>query len=149
MGKMKLALLTHSLATPETEKQYNQPLPRPAFFRHLVVSKSDQWITWHMPWTKHSNIRWAGHVAHNWEKRNALKSLVTNLGQHSWYNVGWTIQDLIRDGQEIFMFSEISRLAVGPTQPAIQCALGALYLQVKWTGCEVGHSLPSSAEINE
>jgi hypothetical protein len=39
-------------------------------------------------------------------------------------------------GQEIFLFSKISRLALGPTQPLIQWAWGALSRGVKQVGHE-------------
>jgi hypothetical protein len=57
------------------------------------------------------------------------------LGFHSW------------QGQEIFLFSTVFRLALGPTQLPIQWALGAFSLGVKWLGCEADHSPPSSAEV--
>jgi hypothetical protein len=47
----------------------------------------------------------------------------------------------------IFLFTIMSRLALGPTQPPIQCIPGALSLGVKWLGCEADHSPPSSAEV--
>jgi hypothetical protein len=35
----------------------------------------------------------------------------------------------------------------GPTQPAIHCVPGALYLEVKQPGCDADHSPPSSAKV--
>jgi hypothetical protein len=40
--------------------------------------------------------------------------------------------------QEVFLF------AMGPTQPPVQCVLGAVSPEVKWLGCEADHSPPSS-----
>jgi hypothetical protein len=52
-----------------------------------------------------------------------------------------------QQGQEIFLLSIISGLALRPTQPPTQWALGAVYLEVKWQGHEAGDSPPSSAEV--
>jgi hypothetical protein len=49
--------------------------------------------------------------------------------------------------KEIFLFSVISRLALGPTQPSIQWVPGALFPGVKWQGHEADHVPPSSAEV--
>jgi hypothetical protein len=49
----------------------------------------------------------------------------------------------------IFLFTTASRTALGPTQPPIQWAPGALFLGVKRPGREAGHSPPSSAEVRE
>jgi hypothetical protein len=45
------------------------------------------------------------------------------------------------------LFSLVSRQALGPTQPPIQCVPGALYPWVKRPGSEAGHSTPDSTEI--
>jgi hypothetical protein len=47
----------------------------------------------------------------------------------------------------ISLSSTASRLALGPTQPHIQCVLEALSLEVKQPGCETDCSSPSTAEI--
>jgi hypothetical protein len=47
----------------------------------------------------------------------------------------------------IFLFATVSRPALGPTQPPIQWAPGALFLEVKWPGRKADHSPPSSAEV--
>jgi hypothetical protein len=54
-----------------------------------------------------------------------------------------------RGGLGIFLFTTASRTALGPTQPPIQWAPGALFLMVKRPGREADHSPPSSAEIKE
>jgi hypothetical protein len=41
----------------------------------------------------------------------------------------------------------VARLALGATQPPIQCVPGALSLGVKWPGHKAGHPSPSSAEV--
>jgi hypothetical protein len=40
---------------------------------------------------------------------------------------------------EILLFTTVSRMALGPTQPAIQWVSGALFLGVKWPGHEADH----------
>jgi hypothetical protein len=50
-------------------------------------------------------------------------------------------------GQEIFLYATVSRLALGPTQPSIQWVSGAPFLGVKQPGCEADHSPLSSAEV--
>jgi hypothetical protein len=52
-------------------------------------------------------------------------------------------------GLGIFLFTTASRMALGPTQPPIQWAPGALSLWVKRPGSEADHSFPSSAEVKE
>jgi hypothetical protein len=47
----------------------------------------------------------------------------------------------------IFLFTTVSRTALGPTEPPIQWVPGALSLGVKRPGYETDHSLPSSAEV--
>jgi hypothetical protein len=48
----------------------------------------------------------------------------------------------------IHLFTTVSKMAVGPTQPPIQWVPGALSLGVKRPGREADRSRPSSAEIN-
>jgi hypothetical protein len=43
--------------------------------------------------------------------------------------------------------AQVSRMAVGPTQPPIQWVPEALSLGVKWPGHEADHSPPSSAKV--
>jgi hypothetical protein len=54
-----------------------------------------------------------------------------------------------RRGLRIFLFTAVSRLALGPTQPPIQWVPGALSRGVKRPGREADHSPPSSAEVKE
>jgi hypothetical protein len=49
----------------------------------------------------------------------------------------------------IFLFTTASRPALGPTQPPVQWAPGALSLGVKRPVREADHSPPSSAEVKE
>jgi len=48
--------------------------------------------------------------------------------------------------QEIFYFSKISTLAVGPNQPTIQ-EIPGFFRGVEWPGHEVNHKPPSSAKV--
>jgi hypothetical protein len=52
-----------------------------------------------------------------------------------------------RQGLGIFLFTTASGLSLGPTQPPIQWAPGALSLGVKRLGSEADHSSPPSAEV--
>jgi hypothetical protein len=52
-----------------------------------------------------------------------------------------------QQGQEIFLFSTSSRLALGSTQPSIQWVPGALSPGVRRPGREADHPPPSSAKI--
>jgi hypothetical protein len=47
----------------------------------------------------------------------------------------------------VFLFTTVSRPALGPTQPPIQWVPGALSLGVKRPEREADHSPPSSAEV--
>jgi hypothetical protein len=65
---------------------------------------------------------------------------------------GWAIGVLgfdSRRGLGIFLFTNASRTALGPTQPPIQWVPGALSLGVKRPRREADHSSPSSAEVKE
>jgi hypothetical protein len=66
--------------------------------------------------------------------------------------MSWTIGVLgidSRRGLGICLFTTKSRTALGPTQPPIQWAPGALSVGVKRPGREADHSSPSSAEVKE
>jgi hypothetical protein len=66
--------------------------------------------------------------------------------------MGWTIGVLGIDswrGLGIFLFSTVSKTALGPTQPPIQWVPGALSLGVKRSEREADHSPPFSAEVKE
>jgi hypothetical protein len=52
-------------------------------------------------------------------------------------------------GAGIFLFTTVSRLALGPTQPPIQWVPGALSLEVKRPGREADHSPPCTAKVKE
>jgi hypothetical protein len=75
------------------------------------------------------------------------------IAQSIWrWATGWTIGVLGFDsrwGLGIFLFTTVSRTALGPTQPPIQWVPGALSLGVKQPGREADHSPPSSAEVKE
>jgi hypothetical protein len=64
--------------------------------------------------------------------------------------IGWTIGVQEFDSQRglrIFLFTYVSRTALGSTQPLIQWVPGALSLGVKRPGREVDHSPPCSADV--
>jgi hypothetical protein len=65
---------------------------------------------------------------------------------------GWTIGVLGFDSRwalGIFLFTTVSRTALGPTQPPMQWVPGALSLGVKRPGSETDHSPASSVEVKE
>jgi hypothetical protein len=59
------------------------------------------------------------------------------LGIDSWQGLG------------IFLFTTVSRTALGPTQPPIEWVPEALSLGVKRPGREADHSPPCSAKVKE
>jgi hypothetical protein len=64
--------------------------------------------------------------------------------------MGWTIGVLGFDswrGLGIFLFTAVSSMALGPTQPPIQWVPGVLPLAVKRPGREADHPPTSSAEV--
>jgi hypothetical protein len=54
-----------------------------------------------------------------------------------------------QQGLGIILFTAMSRMALGPTQPPIQWVPGALSLGIKQPGLEADHSPPSSAKVKE
>jgi len=60
---------------------------------------------------------------------------------------GWMIGDSSFLG--IFLFTTVSRQALGPTQPPIQWVPGYISLGVKWPMREADHSPASSVEVKE
>jgi len=64
----------------------------------------------------------------------------------------WTLEVLVLDsrrGLRTYLFTTASRTALGPTQPPIQWAKGALPVGIKWPRREADHSPPSSTEVKE
>jgi hypothetical protein len=57
-------------------------------------------------------------------------------------SMGWMIGIIGFNSQQglgIFLFTTMSRIALGPTQLPIQGVAGALFLGVKWLGHEADH----------
>jgi hypothetical protein len=66
--------------------------------------------------------------------------------------MGWMIKVLEFDSRwwlGIFLFTNMSRMALGLTQPPIQWVPEALSLGVKQPGHEVDHSPPSDVKVKE
>jgi hypothetical protein len=64
--------------------------------------------------------------------------------------MGWMIRVLgfdLKQGLGIFLFTTVSRPAMGPTQPPIQWVLVALSLGVKCPTYEADYSPPTGAEV--
>jgi hypothetical protein len=57
--------------------------------------------------------------------------------------------DSRRELERIFLFTAVSRTALGPTQPPIQSVPKAVSLGVKRPEHEADHSPPYSAEVKE
>jgi hypothetical protein len=56
-----------------------------------------------------------------------------------WFDSWW--------GLGIFLFTTVSRTALGPTQPPLQWALGVLSFGVKQPGHDADYSPPTSAKV--
>jgi hypothetical protein len=66
--------------------------------------------------------------------------------------MGWTIGVLGFDSRRElgnFLYTSVSRTALEPIQPPIQCVLGTVSMGVKRSGREADHSSPSSAEVKD
>jgi len=77
--------------------------------------------------------------------------VLNNIFRTRWAT-DWTIGILgfdSRRGVGIFLFTIVSRTALGPTQSPIQWVPGALYLRVKRPRCEADSSPPSSERGQE
>ena len=51
-------------------------------------------------------------------------------------------------GQEAFLYSDVTRPALGPTQPSIQWVLGPLSPAIKWPTRGADHLPLSTAEVS-
>jgi hypothetical protein len=83
-------------------------------------------------------------------RRPSVKTVIYRDSNRVPSNV-WMVGVLEFDSRRrlgIFLFTIVSRTALGPTQPPIQWIPGALSLGVKRPGREADHSSPSSAEVN-
>jgi hypothetical protein len=91
------------------------------------------------------------YVSHN--NRGKLLLLLWNeLGYLGRYSDGlWARRPGFdsRQGQEIFLYSTLSRPALGSTQPPIQWVLRARSSTVKWPGREADHLHPSGARFKK
>jgi hypothetical protein len=59
----------------------------------------------------------------------------------------WTSGVHFQVKQEILLYCRMLSLALGFTQPPIQCVLVALSTEVKWSSHEADYSSPSSAKV--
>jgi len=61
--------------------------------------------------------------------------------------MGWMVRGSNSSrGQRLFIFSKMSRPALGPTQSPIQ-RVPLIFTGLKWLGCEVNHYPPPSADV--
>jgi hypothetical protein len=61
----------------------------------------------------------------------------------------WTTKESFDwwQGRVVFLYSVMSRLALGPTQPAVKWVVGVLSPVIKQSGHEADHPSSSSAEV--
>jgi hypothetical protein len=112
----------------------------------LVTWKFSQWF--HLKTLLFSTSPWQKYKHITLQLRTVWK-INQELGQLSQYSDGlqagqpgfefWQGQD--------FLLSTMSRLALGPTQPPIQCIPGVISLGEKPPGHDTDHSPPSSKKI--
>jgi len=81
--------------------------------------------------------------------RPVLSQLIPILIIRTYFLTGWTtgVRFLAEPVKGFLLFTIASRLAVGLTQPPIQCVPGALSLGMKRPRRESDHSPPSIAEV--
>jgi hypothetical protein len=63
------------------------------------------------------------------------------------WTMGWTIGGLSPGRGWEILFTTMTRLALGPSQPPMQWEPGALSLGVMWPGHEADHLPPSSIKV--
>jgi len=98
-----------------------------------------------------------GTCRHNQKDRNLNLHRFENLNPRisnvlDTHPTGWTIWFLGFDswrGLRIFLFTIVSRTALGPSQPPVQWVLGVLSLGVKRPVREADHQPPCRAEVKE
>jgi hypothetical protein len=73
---------------------------------------------------------------------NLIRDIDSGAGIAQWYSAGLQADRGFesRQGLGIFLFTTVSRPALGPIQPPIQWVTGALSLGVKRPERETGHS---------
>jgi hypothetical protein len=76
--------------------------------------------------------------------RVSIVRIETSSGLHDWWG-----QNSSTGRIKNFIFSAVSRQALGPTQPLIKWVPGSLSPGVKWLVHEADHSLPTSAEVKK
>lgn len=69
-------------------------------------------------------------------------SVIIVIGMDRW---GTGVQ--FQAGAKVFLFSSVSRPALGPTQPTVQLVLGFHFPEVKLLGHGADHLPPSSAKV--
>jgi hypothetical protein len=70
---------------------------------------------------------------------HSVKLLGYGLNVESWFNSWPDIR--------FFLFSKVSRPAMGPTEPSTQGVTGTLTLEVKWLGLQDDHSPQSTTSL--
>jgi hypothetical protein len=95
-------------------------------------------------------LNWKGYMYEwvFWFKKLSCQTL--GVGIAKWYNADYGLDDWWFESRQwlaIFIFTTVSRLALGPTQLPIQWVSGALSLGVKRPGREADHSPPYSTKI--
>jgi hypothetical protein len=100
--------------------------------RDLFAENSSLYRTLYLKWD-------IGSIVSYTLRRDCSVGTATDYSLDGWFR--------FRQGQQYFLFSKTSRLALGPTQPPIQWVPGVIYPRVKQQRREAGHSPPSSTEV--
>jgi hypothetical protein len=85
------------------------------------------------------NIKYCLHHVHTFKPLQNAVSIVTRLWVRPRFE-SW-------QGHGFFLFLTMSKMALRPTQPPVQCVMRALSPVVKQLECEGDHSPPPSADV--
>jgi hypothetical protein len=138
--------------TPEPESQSPALLGANKFnvcYGPFCPSQPNQITAQKTPWLAHLHSRLGGTLTRRISIRVVLPPVLQSglFGGPSQGATGWTAGAWFRQEQEIFLYFTVSRPALGPTQPPVRWAPGALSPRVKRPGHEADHLPPTTAEV--